>query len=73
MPLPKEISQPLKPLVTNTPLLDAVNAYINLRIDEVNKILQDAESDVEMRRSQGGARELKRMLNIREEVLAGDK
>jgi len=50
-----------------------VNAYINLRIDEVNKILQDAESDVEMRRSQGGARELKRMLNIREEVLAGDK
>lgn len=73
MPLPKEISQPLKPLVTNKPLLDAVNAYINYRIDEVNKILQDAESDVEMRRSQGGARELKRMLNMREEVLAGDK
>ena len=69
MPLPK----PLKPLVTNKPLLDAVNAYINYRIDEVNKILQDAESDVEMRRSQGGARELKRMLNMREEVLAGDK
>ena len=50
-----------------------MNAYINHRIDEQHRVGDDAESDVDMRRSQGAIRELKRFLNLRDEVLAGDK
>ena len=73
MYLPKEIAQPLKQLVTNKPLVDALNAYVNHRINEQHRVGDDAESDVDMRRSQGAIRELKRILNMRDEVLAGDK
>ena len=73
MHLPKEIAQPLKQLVTNKPLLDGLSAYIDYRLNEVNKTLQDSLDVAEMHRAQGQARELKRMLNIRKEVLAEDK
>lgn len=65
----KQIATPVLPLVNNKEALDGLLYYINYRIDVLKDNLTVVSTYDEILKIQGTISELKRMKNVRDEII----
>jgi hypothetical protein len=53
--------------------MDSLEIYMESRIEDMHKVLEQTEDIREVRMAQGAIRELKRLKTLRDEVLANGK
>ena len=65
-----EVAKKLLPLVNAKKTTDALEIYMNERIKDSQKILEQSTDMVVIHMAQGAIRELRRLRNLRSEVIA---
>jgi hypothetical protein len=67
----KQIISHLKPMVGNLQILNSFNDYVDMLIEREHKILEQADNNIIMYRSQGAIALLKRLKLLRDTVNNG--
>jgi len=68
-----EVAKKLLKLVNNKENTDAMDTYMYYRIMELHKILEQSEQLSDIAKAQGAIREVRRLKNLREEVISKAK
>lgn len=66
----REIAKKLVPLVDSKKNSDLLELYMNHRIEELHKLLEQHEDMYNITKAQGAIQEVRRLKTIRDEVLA---
>ena len=66
----KEVAKQLLPIVNVKKNTDALEVYMNHRIDELHKLLEQHEDMYNITKAQGAIQEVRRLKTLRDEVLA---
>jgi len=66
----KEVAKQLLPIVNVKKNTDALEVYMNHRIDELHKLLEQHEDIYNINKAQGAIQEVRRLKTLRDEVLA---
>lgn len=69
MPLPKEIASPLKQLVYNAQIVNALNAYVDYRISVQRKTTDVSDDANAVKKAQGAIGELNVLKKLRDEII----
>jgi len=69
----KEIASKLVPLVDNKKNSDLLELYMNHRVEELHKLLEQHDDIHNIARAQGAIQEVRRLKTLRDEVLARAK
>ena len=66
----KEVAKQLLPIVNVKKNTDALEVYMNHRIDELHKLLEQHEDMYNITKAQGAIQEVRRLKTLRDEVIA---
>ncbi len=66
----REIAKKLVPLVDSKKNSDLLELYMNHRIEELHKLLEQHEDMYNITKAQGAIQEVRRLKTLRDEVLA---
>ena len=66
----REIAKKLVPLVDSKKNSDLLEVYMNHRIEELHKLLEQHEDMYNITKAQGAIQEVRRLKTLRDEVLA---
>ena len=66
----KEVAKQLLPIVNVKKNTDALEVYMQHRIDELHKLLEQHEDMYNITKAQGAIQEVRRLKTLRDEVLA---
>tara|TARA_A100001011_G_C14253907_1_gene819183 strand:+ start:726 stop:944 length:219 start_codon:yes stop_codon:yes gene_type:complete len=66
----KEIAKKLVPLVDSKKSSDLLEVYMNYRVEELHKLLEQHEDIHNIAKAQGAIQEIRRLKTLRDEVLA---
>ena len=66
----KEIAKKLVPLVDSKNSSDLLEVYMNHRVEELHKLLEQHEDIHNIAKAQGAIQEIRRLKTLRDEVLA---
>ena len=66
----KEVAKQLLPIVNVKKNTDALEVYMNHRIAELHKLLEQHEDMYNITKAQGAIQEVRRLKTLRDEVLA---
>ena len=66
----KEIAKKLVPLVDSKKSSDLLEVYMNHRVEELHKLLEQHEDIHNIAKAQGAIQEIRRLKTLRDEVLA---
>ena len=66
----KEVAKQLLPIINVKKNTDALEVYMNHRIDELHKLLEQHEDMYNITRAQGAIQEIRRLKTLRDEVIA---
>ena len=66
----KEIASKLVPLVDSKKNSDLLELYMNHRVEELHKLLEQHEDIHNIAKAQGAIQEIRRLKTLRDEVLA---
>jgi len=66
----KEVAKQLLPIVNVKKNTDALEVYMNHRIDELHKLLEQHEDIYNINKAQGAIQEVRRLKTLRDEVIA---
>ena len=68
-----DVARKLASFVNVKKNIDSLEIYMESRIEDMHKVLEQTEDVREMHMAQGAIRELKRLKNLRDEVLASNE
>ena len=68
-----EVARKLASFVNVKKNIDSLEIYMESRIEDMHKVLEQTEDVREMHMAQGAIRELKRLKTLRDEVLASNE
>ena len=66
----KEVAKQLLPIVNVKKNTDALEVYMNHRIDELHKLLEQHEDIYNINKAQGEIKDVRRLKTLRNEVIA---
>ena len=66
----REIAKKLVPLVDSKKNSDLLELYMNHRIEELHKLLEQHEDIYDINKAQGAIQEIRRLKTLRDEVIA---
>jgi len=66
----KELAKQMLPLVNTKKNTDILELYMNYRVDELHKLLEQHEDMYNINKAQGAIQEIRRLKTLRDEVLA---
>ncbi len=66
----KEVAKQLLPIVNVKKNTDALEVYMNHRIDELHKLLEQHEDIYNINKAQGEIKDVRRLKTLRDEVIA---
>ena len=69
----KEVASKLVPLVDSKKNSDLLELYMNHRVEELHKLLEQYDDVHNIARAQGAIHEIRRLKTLRDEVLAKSK
>ena len=68
-----DVARKLASFVNVKKNIDSLEIYMESRIEDMHKVLEQTEDGREMQMAQGAIRELKRLKTLRDEVLASNE
>ena len=66
----KELAKQMLPLVNTKKNTDILELYMNYRVDELHKLLEQHEDMYNINKAQGAIQEIRRLKTLRDEVIA---
>tara|TARA_R110002126_G_scaffold50240_2_gene138718 strand:- start:1193 stop:1411 length:219 start_codon:yes stop_codon:yes gene_type:complete len=66
----KELAKQMLPLVNTKKNTDILELYMNYRVNELHKLLEQHEDMYNINKAQGAIQEIRRLKTLRDEVLA---
>ena len=66
----QEVAKELLKVVNDKKTMDALEKYMNYRVEELHKLLEQQDKISDINKAQGAIKELRRIKTLREEVLA---
>ena len=66
----KELAKQMLPLVNTKKNTDILELYMNYRVDELHKLLEQHEDIYNINKAQGAIQEIRRLNTLRDEVIA---
>ena len=69
----QEVAKELLKVVNDKKTMDALEKYMNYRVEELHKLLEQQDKISDINKAQGAIKELRRIKTLREEVIAKAK
>jgi|TARA_A100001388_G_scaffold47414_1_gene31337 hypothetical protein len=66
----QEVAKELLKVVNDKKTMDALEKYMNYRVEELHKLLEQQDKISDINKAQGAIKELRRIKTLREEVIA---
>ena len=66
----QEVAKELLKVVNDKKIMDALEKYMNYRVEELHKLLEQQDKISDINKAQGAIKELRRIKTLREEVIA---
>ena len=66
----QEVAKELLKVVNDKKTMDALEKYMNYRVEELHKLLEQQDKICDINKAQGAIKELRRIKTLREEVIA---
>ena len=66
----KELAKQMLPLVNTKKNTDILELYMNYRVNELHKLLEQHEDMYNINKAQGAIQEIRRLKTLRDEVIA---
>ena len=66
----QEVAKELLKVVNDKKTMDALEKYMNYRVEELHKLLEQQDKISDINKAQGAIKELRRIKTLREEVIS---